>query len=112
FTPRSIPGASNPKLKDQVCYGWKIDGSPEEVLQQTGNKIQLKWLLDAYNQFPDKDSFFIGNGNFFNKLAGNANLQKQLKAGNTEAAIRASWEPALTKFKAIRKKYLLYPDFE
>lgn len=112
FTPRSMPGATNPKLKNQQCYGWKIEGNPEEVLQQTGNKIQLKWLLDAYNLFPNKDSFFLGNGGFFNKLAGNADLQKQLKEGKTEAAIRASWEPAVSIFKAIRKKYLIYPDFE
>lgn len=112
FTPRGVPGATNPKLKDQLCYGWKIDGSPEEVLQQIDNRIQLKWLLDAYRQFPNKDSFFLGKGGFFNKLAGNADLQKQLKEGKTEAEIRASWEPALNRFKAIRKKYLIYPDFE
>lgn len=112
FTPRSMPGATNPKLKDQLCYGWEIDGSPEEVLQQIDNRIQLKWLLDAYRQFPNKDSFFLGKGGFFNKLAGNANLQEQLKEGKTEAEIRASWEPALSQFKAIRKKYLIYPDFE
>lgn len=111
FTPRSVPGATNPKLKDQLCYGWKIEGSKETVLRQTGNKIQLQWLLEAYKQFPNKDSFFLTNGNFFNKLAGNADLQKQLKEGKTEAEIRASWEPALSRFKAIRKKYLLYADF-
>jgi hypothetical protein len=37
---------------------------------------------------------------------------QQLKEGATEAAIRKSWEPALSIFKAKRKKYLLYPDFE
>ena len=111
FTPRGIPGATNPKLKDQLCYGWEISGSPEEVLKQTDGKIQLKWLLDAYRQFPKKDSFFLSNGNFFNKLAGNSQLQQQLKAGKTEAEIRASWEPALSRFKTIRKKYLIYADF-
>jgi uncharacterized protein YbbC (DUF1343 family) len=39
-------------------------------------------------------------------------LMQQLKAGATEAEIRKSWEPKLSQFKAIRKKYLLYPDFE
>jgi uncharacterized protein YbbC (DUF1343 family) len=37
---------------------------------------------------------------------------EQLKTGASEATIRKSWEPALTQFKTIRKKYLLYPDFE
>jgi hypothetical protein len=26
--------------------------------------------------------------------------------------IKASWQPKLKVFKMIRKKYLLYPDFE
>ncbi|HQW93595.1 MAG TPA: DUF1343 domain-containing protein, partial [Ferruginibacter sp.] len=54
---------------------------------------------------------FLKN-NFFNKLAGNDELIQQVKDGKTEAAIRKSWEPKLDAFKAIRKKYLLYTDFE
>ena len=49
---------------------------------------------------------------FFNKLAGNANLMEQLKEGKTATEIRASWQPGLIAFKKIRKKYLLYKDFE
>ena len=49
---------------------------------------------------------------FFNKLAGNNELWKQIKAGKSEDEIRASWQPGLDAFKVIRKKYLLYPDFE
>ena len=60
--------------------------------------------------FPGKDTFFLKN-NFINKLAGNDIFQQQIKAGKTEAEIRKSWQPALIKFKAIRKKYLLYKDF-
>jgi uncharacterized protein YbbC (DUF1343 family) len=37
---------------------------------------------------------------------------QQLKEGSSEAAIRNSWEPQLAVFKKIRKKYLLYKDFE
>ena len=77
----------------------------------TDQKIQLKYLLEAYRLFPGKDSFFLKN-NFFNKLAGNDELIQQVKDGKTEAAIRKSWEPKLDAFKAIRKKYLLYTDFE
>jgi uncharacterized protein YbbC (DUF1343 family) len=36
---------------------------------------------------------------------------QQIKEGKTEAEIRKRWEPGLTAFKAIRKKYLLYADF-
>jgi uncharacterized protein YbbC (DUF1343 family) len=118
FTPVSTEGAKDPKLKDQVCYGWNISGTPEQVLKKIDNKIQLKYLLEAYRLFPDKESFFIKtksgdmDQSFFNKLAGNSSLMQQIKAGATETEIRKSWEPKLSQFKSIRKKYLLYPDFE
>jgi uncharacterized protein YbbC (DUF1343 family) len=118
FTPVSTEGAKDPKLKDQVCYGWNISGTPDQVLKMVNNKIQLKYLLDAYRLFPDKESFFIKtksgdmDQSFFNKLAGNATLMPQIKAGASETEIRKSWEPKLSQFKSIRRKYLLYPDFE
>jgi uncharacterized protein YbbC (DUF1343 family) len=111
FTPRSREGAKNPKLQDQLCYGWDLSGSPEETLKKIDNRIQLKWLIEAYKLFPQKDSFFLKN-NFINLLAGNNMLAKQIREGRTENEIRKSWEPALTEFKKIRKKYLLYKDFE
>jgi uncharacterized protein YbbC (DUF1343 family) len=118
FTPTSRDGAKEPKLKDQVCYGWNISGTTEDVLKKVDNKVQLKYLLEAYKLFPTKDSFFIlpksGNADqsFFNKLAGNAELMQQIKSGVSEKEIRKSWEPKLQEFKKIRKKYLMYPDFE
>lgn len=118
FTPTSRDGAKEPKLKDQLCYGWNLFGTNEEVLNKVDNKVQIKYLLDAYKAFPDKANFFIipktGNPNnsFFNKLAGNSELMAQIKAGKTEQEIRASWQPKLDAFKVIRKKYLLYADFE
>lgn len=118
FTPTSREGAKEPKLKGQVCYGWNLSGTPGEVLQQVDDQLQLKWLLQAYKLFPDKEAFFLKtrSGNsvdyFFNRLAGNATLMKQIKEGVSEKEIRKSWEPALTKFKQTRKKYLLYEDFE
>ena len=33
---------------------------------------------------------------------------KQIQQGKSMKEIKASWEPALKAFKAIRKKYLLY----
>jgi len=110
FTPKPNAGAKNSKCFNQVCYGWDISGTPEQLLQRVNKKIQLKYLIDAYKLFPGKDSFFLKN-NFINKLAGNDTLVKQIKQGKTEAEIRKSWEPALSNFKKIRKKYLLYTDF-
>ena len=118
FTPTSRDGAKEPKLKDKVCYGWNLFESNTNVLKSIDNKIQLKYLLDAYELFPDKASFFIKPKSnkptdfFFNKLAGNAILMEQIIAGKSEAEIKNSWQPGIEAFKKIRKKYLLYPDFE
>ena len=118
FTPTSRDGAKEPKLKNQLCYGWNLYGSNEEILSKVDNKVQIKYLLDAYKLFPDKETFFRKPQSgkltdyFFNKLAGNSELMEQVKAGKTEKEIRDSWQPKLNAFKTIRKKYLLYPDFE
>ncbi|HOZ79239.1 MAG TPA: DUF1343 domain-containing protein [Ferruginibacter sp.] len=107
FTPKPNAGAKSSKCFYQKCYGWNESGTTAAVLEKVDNKIQLKYLLNAYKLFPGKDSFFLKN-NFFNKLAGNDVLMQQIKAGKTEKEIRASWEPALGEFKKVRKKYLLY----
>lgn len=118
FTPNPNEGAKNSKLYGQQCYGWDLSGTPEEVLSKVRNRIQLKWLLEAYRLFPEKDKFFLlpksgkMEESFFNKLAGNNELWQQVVAGKSEEDIRKSWEPALSEFKKIRKKYLLYDDFE
>jgi uncharacterized protein YbbC (DUF1343 family) len=120
FTPTSRDGAKEPKLKNQQCFGWNVSGPVDEVLKKVDGKVQLKYLLEAYQLFPEKDKFFLVSKKeniqetdyFFNKLAGNATLMQQIKGGKSEAEIRKSWEPQLTAFKSIRKKYLLYPDFE
>lgn len=115
FTPIAREGAAAPKLKGKRCFGWNIYGTKTEVLKEVDNQIQLKWILEAYKLFPEKDSFFIRpktGAYFFDKLAGDDSLRKQIIAGKTEGEIRASWEPKLKTFMAIRKKYLMYPDFE
>ena len=111
FTPKPNEGAKSSKCFNQICYGWNLSGSKEDVLKSINSKIQIKYLLEAYKLFPGKDSFFLKN-NFFNKLAGNNMFMQQIKEGKSETEIRKSWEPELTTFKAIRKKYLLYTDFK
>ena len=117
FTPISRDGAKEPKLKDQLCYGWNLYGSNLKVLNKVDRKVQIKYLLEAYRLFPDKDNFFRKPKSgkptdySFNLLAGSDELMEQLKAGKTETQIRQSWEPKLSAFKKIRKKYLLYGDF-
>lgn len=116
FTPVSTAGAKEPKLKNQLCYGWNLSAPLDQIRKKIDGRLQLGYLLEAYKLFPDKQQFFIlpksGNadGAFFNKLAGNNTLMQQIIAGKTEAEIRQSWQKDLEAFKLIRKKYLMYED--
>lgn len=119
FTPTSRFGAKEPKLKDKLCYGWNLyNANNNEILKAVNNKIQLQHLIKAYRLFGNHNAFFIqpktkaSTNYFFNRLVGNGSLMQQLAEGKSEFEIRKSWQSALKKFKAIRKKYLLYKDFE
>lgn len=102
FTPKSIPGMSTkPPLEGQLCYGIDLRNEKAEA------RFNLKYLLDMYQQFPDKEKFFISAS--FNRLAGNTALQQQIKDGWTEQQIRDTWKKDLDTFKSIRSRYLLYP---
>ena len=113
FQPVSIPGMSEfPLHQNAVCYG--LDLRKYDVAQlRKSRQLNLKWLMELYKAYPDKARFFDSSqskamGNF-DKLAGTENLRKQIVAGKSETEIRRSWEPGLSNFKTMRKKYLLYP---
>ncbi len=107
FTPVSKPGATKPFLQDQVCFGFDLSGMHPDTLRK--QKFTLKYLLKAYNLSTDKKIFF---NTFFEKLTGKKILRTQIEKGMDEKAIRKTWQPQLSAFKKIRKKYLLYKDFE
>ena len=107
FTPVSSYGSHKPPQMNRICYGYDLSGV--DVRQETGDRLSLKWLLQAYRLLPQKDSFFLAT-NYIDKLAGTNRLQQQIRQGLSEAAIRQSWQPGLDKFMQIRKKYLLYAD--
>jgi uncharacterized protein YbbC (DUF1343 family) len=109
FTPVSTPGASkNPPYKDQLCKGYDLTDYGETMVKLE-KKINLFWLIELYKGYPDKDKFFTS---YFNKLAGNSTLKEQIIAGKTEEEIRASWQAGIDEYKRMRKRYLLYQDFE
>lgn len=113
FTPVSIKGiAETPLHQDKTCYGLDLRKYDTSELRKTG-QINLKWLIEMYLAYPFKEKFFdfkqskqMGN---FDKLAGNTLFKEQIIAGKSEEEIRKSWEPGLSDFKKLRKKYLLYP---
>ena len=105
FTPKEIPGVStNPPFENQLCKGIKVS------FEKRPSQLNLSWLMTMYYSYPNKDKFFSAPG-FFDKLAGSTMLRKQMMEGRTEEEIRFSWQKDLDAYKIIRKKYLLYPDF-
>ncbi|MCC8423843.1 exo-beta-N-acetylmuramidase NamZ domain-containing protein [Mucilaginibacter sp. UR6-11] len=105
FTPVSLAGMSeDPPQKNKICYGIDLRNYDTNTLKKSGH-INLAWLIELYRAFPDKAHFFNA---YFLKLAGTEQLRKQIEAGKSETEIRQSWAAGLTKFKAMRKKYLLY----
>lgn len=108
FTPESKPGATQPLFENTTCKGFDLSDLPLEELRRLRH-IDLSWLIKLYRDYPAKSEFFIP---FFDKLAGSAELQKQIKAGWTEEQIRMSWQTDLDIYKKKRKKYLLYEDME
>lgn len=106
FTPRNIPGvALNPLNEGKDCYG--ID------LRTIKNipKFTLKYFIDFYNKYENKSEFLIRES-WFNTLAGTDKLLLLIRSGKSESEILSQFNNELDDYRLIRKKYLLYPDFE
>lgn len=108
FTPVPMPGAKTPPQLNTTCVGRDLRQTPEATMRMLHGKLNLSYLREAYEQRNDSTHFFNA---FFEKLVGNGQLRNQIIRHQSDATIRKSWEPALTQFKKIRKKYLLYKDF-
>ncbi|MFY7860989.1 MAG: exo-beta-N-acetylmuramidase NamZ domain-containing protein [Chitinophagales bacterium] len=106
FIPKSMPGATSPLFMDKICYGEDLSKITPEP------KVELKWLIRAHQNWNDKKAAFFLKNLFFDKLAGSDQLRKQIIAKVSENTIRKSWTKDINAFKSIRKKYLLYKDFE
>ena len=112
FTPKSIKGMSEtPLFQDQVCYGLDLRNYDTSELVKS-KQVNISWLIELYNASPKKEDFFntklskeMGT---IERLVGVADFRQQVIDGKSEAEIRASWEPGLSAYKTMRKKYLLY----
>lgn len=113
FTPVSIKGmAETPIFMNQVCYGLDLRHYDVARLRKRG-KINLQWIMELYKASPHKEKFFDSRlSNQMGKiehLIGNGLFRQQIIRGASEEEIRKSWEPRLSEYKKMRKKYLLYP---
>ena len=103
FTPKSTNGASKPLLEGQRCRGENLVEYAHDYVHNN-NQLHLEWVIEAYQQLKDKGFF----NNFFVKLSGDPQLQRDIESGKSADEIRASWQKDLNAFKAIRAKYLMY----
>lgn len=109
YTPHTIPGVvTNPPNANQVCYGVDLQNLSEEELTSSA-RLNLDYVIQAYRLYPDKAHFF---NSYFENLIGTDKVRLLIKSGVGADEIRARWETDLKNFKALRKKYLMYEDFE
>lgn len=104
FTPASLPASVNPPHLGEKCYGVDLRNAIEDKLVPA-SYINLGWLIDAYEKYPEKDKFF---NNYFDVLAAGPLLREQIGKGMTAEEIRNTWKDGLEKFGKLRSGYLLY----
>ncbi len=106
FVPKSSSASPiKPLNEGKVCYGIdlrELDEAPQ---------FTLSYFLDFYHKY-DNEKEFLTRESWLNTLAGTNSLIQQIRQGHSEEKIRATWQPDLEQYRKMRKKYLLYPDFE
>lgn len=105
FTPRSVPGAKNPPLLNQKCYGVDLRNLTNEYIWENG--FDLSYVIDAYKNLKMGDKFFTS---FFEKLVGVDYIRQDIIAGKSAKDIKEKWFCDVLKFKQQRREYLLYEE--
>ncbi len=80
-----MPGAKNPPLLNQPCYGVDLRALPDEQIIQNG--LDLSHVIDAYHNLNMGNNFFTS---FFEKLVGVDYIRKEIIAGKTAEEIKAN----------------------
>ncbi|MDR2775086.1 MAG: DUF1343 domain-containing protein [Tannerella sp.] len=108
FTPQPVKGMDmNPMHKGKTCYGIDLRVAPPAEL-----KLSLRFLIDFFEKSGCEENSFFSRPDWFDLLAGTDKLRRQIIKGLSEEEIRTSWKPGLDTYKEIRKKYLLYDDYD
>ncbi|MDR2138649.1 MAG: DUF1343 domain-containing protein [Tannerella sp.] len=107
YTPVSIAGLdSDPMYRERMCYGVDLRDYPFR------GGLTLQFLLDFYSRLGKNGKRFFTRAHWFDLLAGTRELRMQILSGDTEKDIRATWQADLERYRVMRRKYLLYPDYE
>jgi uncharacterized protein YbbC (DUF1343 family) len=105
FTPRSVPGATNPPHLNRLCYGVDLRDIPYEVIWERG--FDLSHVINAYRNLNIGERFFTP---MFELLVGVDYIRRYIRAGKSAEEIREMWQDDVARFKVLREPYLLYPD--
>ena len=114
FTPTGIKGmAETPLFADQVCYGLDLRNYDVNLLLKR-KKINIQWIMELYKASPEKEKFFDSRQsremNNIEIQIGSGLFRQQIIDGVSEEEIRKTWEPGLSNYKKMRKKYVIYKD--
>ena len=109
YTPLSMTSSKYPKHENQECGAIDLRSLKTDDIHQQ-KRLELSYLLHAYDLLKDNGKPFFLENNFINKLAGTDQFQKQILAGMSEDEIRATWQEDLEAFRRVRAKYLIYED--
>ncbi|MRG44079.1 DUF1343 domain-containing protein [Chitinophaga sp. SYP-B3965] len=114
YTPTGIKGmAETPLFADQVCYGLDLRNYDVNLLLKS-KKINLQWIMELYKASPQKEKFFDSKQskemNNIEIQIGSGLIRQQIIDGVSEEEIRKTWEPGLSNYKKMRKKYVIYKD--
>ncbi len=103
FRPKAISGAaSNPKYKDEECYGLHFKITDRDTLDPI--KLTVATLCAAKKLYPEN----FKTTKYLDKLWGNENLRAMISEDKDYISILNTCEPGIERFKKVRQKYLRY----
>ncbi|MFN0203825.1 MAG: exo-beta-N-acetylmuramidase NamZ domain-containing protein [Bacteroidia bacterium] len=108
FTPRSIVGkAKNPPFQDKTCQGIRFMSTADGKNLFLAGISLLQAFYQSYQKSGQTKPFFIEGTE---KWTGYSNFRNEISSQKSPEEIYQSWQPKVTAFKAIRKKYLFYEE--
>ena len=104
-----IGSSKFPKYEGEECQGFFLGSEAAQDILET-RQLNLSWLISSYKDLSEQGTDFFNP--YFTQHAGSLLLREQIEKGLSMIEIRKTWETDISNFKQIRKKYLLYDDFE
>lgn len=112
FMPHPMKGSDkHPLHQDTYCYGLNL--SSEKNIPKG---FSLQYVIQFYNYFQNltkhAEKEFFTRPHWFDLLMGTNQVRLDILKDKSEEQIRSAWQKKLNQYKEIRKKYLLYEDYQ